>query len=335
MPSVVKPKLLAIELWQVGDLAIASPFLRKACEQFDVTLLAKPFALDLQQRFWPEVKVIPFYAPWTRFSRKYDLWSWPWLGLARLVRQLRRERFDIAVSARWDPRNHYLLFASGAKRRLGFPRLGSQLLLTESLPKPDPEKHTYEQWRALAQRLDLDLPHVESAPLLTNNSGRTVIIHTGAGQPVRVWPLERYQRIAAYLRAQNYDVRILCDPDQTAWWRQVGETDVVTPATISELLDYLSGAAALIGNDSGPGHLAAFLGVPTFTLFGPQLPVWFVPIHPQAEYIEGKPCPYKPCSDYCRFTTPHCLWNITEQEVRDRLDNFLHRHVPSASAVAV
>jgi len=48
--------------------------------------------------------------------------------------------------------------------------------------------------------------------------------------------------------------------------------------------------------------------VPTFTIFGPQLPSCFTPLHPQAEWIEGKPCPYKPCYDYCQFAAPHCLW---------------------------
>ena len=77
----MKRKLLVIELWGVGDLAIATPFLRKASEQFDVTLLAKPYALDLQERFWPSLKVVPFNAPWTSFDRKYHLLSWPWAGM--------------------------------------------------------------------------------------------------------------------------------------------------------------------------------------------------------------------------------------------------------------
>jgi ADP-heptose:LPS heptosyltransferase len=97
---------------------------------------------------------------------------------------------------------------------------------------------------------------------------------------------------------------------------------VATPATVTELIALIDRAGAFIGNDSGPGHLAAFCGVPTFTLFGPQLPEWFAPLHPAAEWIEGRACPYKPCSDYCRFPTPHCLWNIGEEEVYARVEKF-------------
>ena len=52
----MKPKLLVVELWGLGDLIIATPFLQAASEKYAVTLLAKPYAEDLQLRFWPEVK---------------------------------------------------------------------------------------------------------------------------------------------------------------------------------------------------------------------------------------------------------------------------------------
>ena len=94
---------------------------------------------------------------------------------------------------------------------------------------------------------------------------------------------------------------------------------------MTDLLALIDQAGAFIGNDSGPGHLAAFCGVPAFTLFGPQLPEWFAPLHPDSVWIEGKVCPYKPCSDYCRFPTPNCLWNVTEEEVGAGVETFLQR----------
>jgi len=38
-----------------------------------------------------------------------------------------------------------------------------------------------------------------------------------------------------------------------------------------------AGAAAYVGNDSGPTHLAAALGTPTVAIFGPTDPVQFAP----------------------------------------------------------
>jgi len=119
---------------------------------------------------------------------------------------------------------------------------------------------------------------------------------------------------------------VACDPDQENWWRNNDETLVSCPRNVAELISLVDRAGAFIGNDSGPGHLAAFCGVPTFTLFGPQLPEWFAPLHPQAEWIGGHACPYKPCSDYCRFTTPRCLWEMTVDEVWPRVEKFAARH---------
>jgi heptosyltransferase-2 len=323
----LKPKLLIVELWGLGDLVIATPLLRTAAERFDITLLAKPYALDLQRRLWPGVQVVPFVAPWTAFKNKYRLWQWPWLEISRLRRQLAAEQFASGLSARWDPRDHLLLKLAGVRDRIGFPRVGSRIFLTRPLARPEPEAHRYESWRAVARALDIELPSREKIAIPAIPRRETVLIHSGAGQPVRVWPLENYRRLAACLRENKIAVQIACDPDQRDWWLRAGENRVAAPATVTELIALTDLAGAFIGNDSGPGHLAAFCGVPTFTLFGPQLPEWFAPLHPAAEWMEGRVCPYMPCSDYCRYPAPRCLWDMPEEEVFARAEKFAARHI--------
>ena len=66
--STPKPKLLVVELWGLGDLLIATPFLQAASRDYAVTLIAKPYALDLRQRFWPDVTVKPFVATTSGFG---------------------------------------------------------------------------------------------------------------------------------------------------------------------------------------------------------------------------------------------------------------------------
>ena len=322
----MKPKLLIVELWGLGDLVIATPFLRAASEKFDVTLVAKPYAVELQARLWPGVRVVPFITPWTRFQGKYRLWQWPWRGLVQLRRQLAATRFDAGLSARWDPRDHFLLLAARVKMRLGFSRMQSQIFLTHPLVKPAPREHRYEYWRVLGRALGLTLPERAAIPLPVPRPEGAILVHSGAGQPVRVWPLERYRQLVAQLRARNYRVIVAGDADQRAWWLQAGEPEVAIPHSVNELLALLDQAGAFIGNDSGPGHLAAFCGVPTFTLFGPQLPEWFAPLHPAAAWLEGKACPYKPCSDYCRFAVPRCLDLVPTEEVEARVAEFVRGH---------
>lgn len=321
----MKPTLLVVELWGLGDLVIATPFLRAASGEFDVTLLAKPYACDLQARFWPDVKVVPFIAPWTAFTGKYRLPHWPWKRIFAAQKQLRAINFDVGLSARWDPRDHIVLAAAGARRRLGFPRMGSQFWLTERFQRPDPKAHRSEHWRVLAQPLGLTVGPPRASRPVEKPARTEILVHTGAGQPIRVWPLDRYRELVSYLRKGGLRVQVACDSGQRNWWQQAGESDVASPETVAELLALIHRAGALIGNDSGPGHLAALVGVPTFTLFGPQLPEWFAPQHTASTWLEGKPCPYKPCADYCRFDQPVCMTRLSFQEVQAAIDTFLKR----------
>ncbi len=314
-----------VELWGLGDLVIATPFLQAVAERYSVTLLAKPYAVDVQPRLWPGVEVVPFVAPWTAFTRKYELWAWNWRELFRVRHELIARRFSVGLSARWDPRDHLLLRAVRARMRLGFPRVHSEFWLTKTVARPSPDSHRYENWRVLARALGFELPPKERLVMPRTSHGRKVLVHTGAGQPVRVWALGRYRQLVAALREKGYQVQVACDVDQRTWWLSAGEASVATPRAVKELLTLVDEAAAFIGNDSGPGHLAAFCGVPTLTIFGPQVADLFVPLHPAAELIDGKPCPFKPCSDYCQFPRPYCLENHSLGEVLAHAEAFLRR----------
>jgi ADP-heptose:LPS heptosyltransferase len=329
----VKPKLLILELWGLGDLVIATPFIRAAADRYEVTLLAKPFAGEMRPRLWPTIQVVPFTAPWTafRFHTKYSLWRWPWRKMLRLRRELRASHFDYAVSARWDPRDHLLMRIMGVRQRLGYPRLNSQRYLTTPLARPDPLAHRQEYWRVAGKALGLELPARPKLFTAQRTPPPVALIHTGARLPLRVWPLKNFQELARRLRHKGFTVQMACDEDQLNWWRSQGE-DIVCPRSVGELFGCFDRAAVFIGNDSGPGHLAAACGLPTFTFFGPQLHEWFTPLHPSAEAFEGRACPYKPCSDYCRYERPFCLWDVTIEEAWPRVEQFVARNLPAIKA---
>lgn len=303
------PSLLVTELWGLGDLALALPFLHTATSHARVFLLAKPHAAPLLRRFAPQVTLVPLTAPWTSFSGKYRLHRWPWHALAASVGAVRRlGPPELGVSARPDPRDHLLLTAAGARRRLGFARAGSGLLLTDSLPPPQ-RVHRSAYWDALASALDWPQPASVANPEKPPQGQPHLVIHTGAGHAVRQWPRDRYEQIAGRVRGLGWRVTVLDD----------------SLADLDTLLATLATADRFLGNDSGPGHLAALLGVPTFTVFGPQLPERFAPVHPRAAWVDGAACPHKPCFDACRFAEPHCLLGTSTETVWLAVSNWLSR----------
>jgi ADP-heptose:LPS heptosyltransferase len=317
-----KPSVLVLELWGVGDVALAMRFLEAAAARYSVTLLAKPHAAPLLERLMPGIELIPFVAPWTAFRGKYQVHAWPWAEIARLLVEVRRRHFDAAVSARCDPRDHALLWLSGAAQRVGFAWAGSQRLLTEACSLPKEPLHRHEAWRLVAHALGLRLSERVQISARAPRSEGPVILHAGAAQPVRVWPLERVAALRTHLSERGFEVRVLCDALQREGLARLG-VDAVAPNTLEALMNELVACRAFVGNDSGPGHIAAALSVPTFTIFGPQLPEMFLPVHPRASFIPGRPCPYKPCYDSCRFARPHCIEDLPVDEVIARALAFL------------
>ncbi|HZL36486.1 MAG TPA: glycosyltransferase family 9 protein [Tepidisphaeraceae bacterium] len=125
-------------------------------------------------------------------------------------------------------------------------------------------------------------------------AGGPIIIHPGGGSPLKCWPAPSYLDLIARLRAEGRAVRVLLGEVELERWpveliakfRAIAE--VQTPGNLVDMLAALSGASAFVGNDSGPGHLAGILGVPTLSLFGPaSQPDRWKPLGPKARVLRA------------------------------------------------
>lgn len=108
------------------------------------------------------------------------------------------------------------------------------------------------------------------------SGGRRIAIHPGSGGVTKCWPIEGYIELARRLRNRAYDVTMLLGPAELERFttREIHELRlacgrVVESMGADELLGVLRAADLLIGNDAGPSHMAALIGTPTVTIFGP------------------------------------------------------------------
>jgi len=87
----------------------------------------------------------------------------------------------------------------------------------------------------------------------------------------------------------------------------------------------LKAAAAGVGPDSGPGHLAAAVGTPYITLFGPTPPGRHAPYGCEHLVVQAEedciPCYKKRCPDRNR----ECMYHIDPDMVMDKLSKALNR----------
>jgi ADP-heptose:LPS heptosyltransferase len=132
----------------------------------------------------------------------------------------------------------------------------------------------------------LALTPLQPAPRSNPNGG--TIVHPGAGSLEKCWPTDRFDQLLAHLRDTGQGPRLLLGevelerlPDEVLTRWRADYPTIIEP-TLIELADRLAGVAAFIGNDSGPAHLAAQLGLPTLTLFGPTRPDHWAPRGPGA-----------------------------------------------------
>ena len=112
-----------------------------------------------------------------------------------------------------------------------------------------------------------------------------VFLHPGAGSARKTWPPDRFLRLGLLLEERGFLVQVLLGPAERA--RGLGEgfflerglaAEIVTD--VLELARRLAGATGYVGNDAGPSHLAAALGVRSLVLFGPTDPVVWGPPWP-------------------------------------------------------
>lgn len=340
-----KPKLLVCELWGIGDLTLATALLDKARGQFEVHLLAKPHARELLEPTYPDVIFHSYAAPWTAHYRKYHLWNWRWSELFKIIVDLRREKFDAAVSARLDPRDHFLMWLSGARRRIGFPIKGSGVFLHERLQEPKEKWHRVESYRELGRRLGV--AGIETAdPRINGEIYRTervddalkrsekpiVTVHLGAGQPVRRWPEDYWKQIIQQLRDHfDFHLIVVSDFDGFGASLQSMADGCIDDLNICELVELMARSNIVLCHDSGPMHVAAACGVPTIAFFGPGEPRWFRPWGDNHQIIIRDICSYRPCFDFCRFPENYCLTKMSPADVWPEIKSNFEGIISTAS----
>ncbi|MDD5585451.1 MAG: glycosyltransferase family 9 protein [Alphaproteobacteria bacterium] len=115
------------------------------------------------------------------------------------------------------------------------------------------------------------------------------------GREYKRWPPEKYAALAGHLREKGIaSVAIGTAADQAA----ISEITALAPhvmnlcgeTSLAQVAALARGAEIVIGNDTGPTHLAAAVGARTLALMSDKVdPLWSAPKGPNATWLQGKP----------------------------------------------
>jgi len=328
--------ILILELWGIGDIVLATvglQGLRALYPKARITLLAQKHSQAiLENTTWAD-EIIIFKFPWTANREKYNFWKYPWLKIFKLIFKLRKKSFDIAVDARIDIRNNFLLWLTNSKHRIAYSDDGGGFFLTKQITKPQAIQHRVEKWNELLKhlghvgafivpRLILSSAEKEYAKAWKQKNIPTQTklilgIHPGAAQVIRRWPVAKYRQVIKELN-KNFDLQWVifgeAGSKEAEELQQAGQAIRV----VGDLRNFLSIAKEcdlIITNDSGPMHMLAAIKQPLIALFGPGKPEWIGPWGKQTEIILKANITCRGCYDRCKYEKPFCMDIEVEQVV--------------------
>ncbi|MDD2707641.1 MAG: glycosyltransferase family 9 protein [Verrucomicrobiae bacterium] len=355
-------RILVVRLDEIGDVALTVPFLRRLrsqCADARITLVVNSKTRNLVENCPYVDGVLAFDPPQTgglfkarRLGRA--------IGFASL--KLWRLNCDAAFVPRRGTDVYYgakcLAFLSGARHRLALRwdclKAGEELdaeggsWMTQMFEAPI-ECHEAEAPMALFAPWTKDgkCPEAEGLELWPSpDDDRTVrsllssggfspekgwiALGVGAARAFRRWPEENFIEIARFLTSERHGVVVVGGPMESALGdrlvREVGKgaLNAAGRTTLSQLAALMCHCRLYAGNDSGPMHIAAAMGIPVVEIssharsanpfhacspsrFGP----WRTP-H-RALRPDGL---LPPCRNACAEGEPHCIRQIGLAEVR-------------------
>jgi heptosyltransferase-2 len=266
-----------------------------------------------------------------------------WSGRLRTADHVRDLRAGVAVLL---PNSLEAALAARywrAQRRVGFAIDGRSWLLTDRVPVPEPRGHQIDEYLALVQALGvppltreprLAPPAVEAAERraarallaeagLGDRAPRPIIgVHLGAEfGPAKRWPVERVVEFCREVTAASASAVLLGAPRDLPLAERVvavtGTPSLVGRDSPQTLTAVLAEIAALVSGDTGVAHLAAALGTPVVTLFGPTDPALSGPRGLAATVRHPVPC--APCFyRACPIEHP-CMRGIAARDVHERV----------------
>ncbi len=262
------PRILVVRLGAMGDVLHALPAvasLKNSLPGTRLTWLVKP-------RWAPLLEGNPFVDRLVLLRR--DLPGGP----LHTWRELRSENYDFAVDFQGLIQSAAWAAAAQPGRIIGFD--AAQLreraagvfyadgVLTEAAHVVDRNLELAAAAGATNPLRVFPLP--PGRPEGTLPDGDFVLASPLAGWRSKQWPLEHYAVLAARLRAE-LDVPLVLNGPPGAAFPEVPDA-VLHCSGLPGLIHATRRAAAVVGVDSGPLHLAAALGKPGAALFGPTDP---------------------------------------------------------------
>lgn len=214
------------------------------------------------------------------------------LHFMRFVRQL--SRYDLSIASHDEcSMSYFVAKYLDIPRRFGFANNAkSNFLLTDSLENDFNLPAVMNDFRLihlLSHKLYLnnhclDLDSIDTTYIKEQHIGKTtkptsnkkyIIIHPHSRLAYKTWSMERFTDLSKQIASKyNYLDVILINKQPCTAKPKHNNIYTYPEHSIGGFISLLKDSTLFIGNNSGPMHLAGFLGVPVISICGPSPKHW-------------------------------------------------------------
>ncbi len=321
-PSSIR-SILVIELSRLGDIIAMLPSLARLQSFFnaDMQVLVDMQYVSLLRAIELNVEFIGVANPQSAG------------GLLHAFRVARKHTVDLSVSMSPPRRNVMVALASDTRYKLGYlsyvdsltPFLASTSVAAFGFQLPTHAQYAleniYERPAKICSALGIaPMQRDHRANLkpdifqniwerlngkLPIHKSKYVMMHPFTGWEYRNWPLAKFIGLAIRIASElDHDVLISCEEKDATIINSLLVSNprirVVASSDLLEVAVLMKKSSLIIGNDSGPLHLAAMMHVPVVGLFGPAPPELTAP--PRFRYdaylykkVDCSPCDQRKC----------------------------------------
>jgi len=279
-------KILIVKLDQLGDCFLMTPifeYLKNKFPKSQIDLVCQENARPIFDNN-PFISNIITFNYWRMYRGKNPE---KFKDFLRLIKKLRKEKYDLFIDPRGESFMALLGFKIGAKYRLGFEKeeIGG-FLYTHPL-RYDRTKYEAEKYKIILDKLGIKVnlwrPKIylneeeikKTADFIKDNFYKPIIaLHIGAGLPYKVWPTENFAKLIKKINEinGNYEFALLGGGSDRNYAQKILEVgfsnvkDLTGKLSIRETYYFISKTKIFIGNDSVLAHFAGALNIPTIEL---------------------------------------------------------------------
>jgi lipopolysaccharide heptosyltransferase I len=235
--------------------------------------------------------------------------------LKELSDRLRALQIDVAIDAQGLLKSSIFTMLTHAPVRIGFGWRSareslSSLFTTHRVTPPPGVVHMVEWHLSLLAPLGIPVQEIGfPLPVVPEAEAKAAVVLQGHGvgpqdhvvtlipttrRPPKQWPLAFFRQLAERLAEDDPKARILLlvGPGEEGLLPVLtqgldGSAIPVSTTSIPESVAFLRRTHLVVGNDTGPLHLAAALGIPTIGLYGPTRPEVNGPYGPQVRVVRS------------------------------------------------